>query len=174
MSAVVPANPIADLYSNHHGWLHGWLRRKLGCADHAADLAQDTFTRILASRDLLGEGCRHLQQPRAYLTTVAKHLLVDRARRQTLERAYLAELALLQQSLAGHPSPEEILLTLQALDQIGAALAGLSERAREAFVLHYLDGLTHEAIASHLGVSDRMVRKYLVQALVHCHQVRDA
>jgi RNA polymerase sigma-70 factor (ECF subfamily) len=173
VSAAAPANPVADLYAHHHGWLYGWLRRKLGCADNAADLAQDTFIRILATRDQLFAGGRPLVQPRAYLTTVAKNLLVDRARRQALEQAYLAELALVQDTLGGHPSPEDILLTVQALAQIGEALEGLSERVREAFLLHYLEGLGHAAIAEHLGVSDRMVRKYLVQALVHCQQVRD-
>ncbi|OPL22089.1 hypothetical protein B5L72_34410 [Pseudomonas aeruginosa] len=35
------------LYSEHHGWLQNWLRGKLGCAADAADLAQDTFSRML-------------------------------------------------------------------------------------------------------------------------------
>ncbi|MCP2821025.1 RNA polymerase subunit sigma-24, partial [Salmonella enterica subsp. enterica serovar Typhimurium] len=30
-----------DLYRGHHGWLQGWLRRKLGDAMDAADIAQD-------------------------------------------------------------------------------------------------------------------------------------
>lgn len=157
---------LRDLYCEHHGWLYGWLRKKLGCAHNAADVAQDTFVRIVASRDaLLG-----VREPRAFLTTTAKRLLVDRARRQLIEQAYLAELALLTESLPGYPSPEETLLTLQALEQISAALAGVSERARQAFLMHYLDGETHAVIAEELGVSARMVRKYLVQCLLHCHQ----
>ena len=149
------------LYADHHGWLFNWLRRKLGCSHNAADVAQDTFLRILASRDaLLG-----VSEPRAYLTTTAKRLLVDRARRQLLEQAYLAELALAAETLSGFPSPEEILEALQALEQISAALQGLSNKAQQAFVMHYLDGQTHAEVASQLGVSTRMVQKYLVQAL---------
>ncbi|MDU5679729.1 sigma factor, partial [Pseudomonas aeruginosa] len=34
---------VSHLYQDHHGWLQGWLRRRLGCAENAADLAQDTF-----------------------------------------------------------------------------------------------------------------------------------
>ncbi|WP_455170828.1 sigma-70 family RNA polymerase sigma factor [Azospirillum largimobile] len=157
-------------YSEHHGWLHNWLRRKLGCTHNAADVAQDTFLRILASRDaLLG-----IHEPRAFLTTTAKRLLLDRARRQTIEQAYLAELALAAETIAGHPSPEDVLAAVQALEQIGAALQAVSARAREAFLMHYLDGQTHASIAGHLGVSTRMVQKYLAQCLLQCCRVRDS
>lgn len=157
------------LYSEHHGWLHAWLRRKLGCAHNAADVAQDTFLRILASRDgLLG-----IREPRAFLTTTAKRLLLDRARRQVIEQAYLAELTLAAETIPGHPSPEDVLEAVQALEQIGAALQAVSVKAREAFLMHYLDGETHGAIAGRLGVSTRMVQKYLAQCLLQCCRVRD-
>ncbi|WP_049019952.1 sigma factor, partial [Burkholderia cenocepacia] len=39
---------IDALYADHHAWLRGWLSRKLGCAHRAADLAHDTFVRLLA------------------------------------------------------------------------------------------------------------------------------
>ncbi|MRW92932.1 sigma-70 family RNA polymerase sigma factor [Duganella sp. FT80W] len=156
---------VEALYADHHGWLQGWLQRKLGCSHGAADLTQDTFLRILNSRDaLLGA----IQTPRAYLTTTAKRLLVDRSRRQVIEQAYLQKLALIAGSLPGHPSPDEILVALQALEQIGAALDGLAPKPRAAFLRHYLDEHTHAAIAAELGVSTRMVQKYLVQALLHC------
>lgn len=155
---------VHALYADHHGWLYGWLRKKMGCAHNAADVAHDTFLRIIASRDALFG----IQEPRAYLTTTAKRLLVDRARRQLIEQAYLAELALASESLPGYPSPEETLATLQALERVGEALHRLAANAREAFLMHYLDGCTHAVIAQHLGVSTRMVQKYLVQALLHC------
>jgi len=39
---------MAALYVAHHGWLQAWLRRRLGDAHQAADLAQDTFVRLLS------------------------------------------------------------------------------------------------------------------------------
>jgi RNA polymerase sigma-70 factor (ECF subfamily) len=155
---------IEDLYADHHGWLQGWLRRKLGCVHHAADLAHDTFLRIIASRDALLD----IREPRAYLTTTAKRLLVDRSRRHLIEQAYLQEMTLLAQSLPGYPSSDEMLMAVEALEQIGAALQGLAPRPREAFLRHYLDEQTHAVIAADLGVSKRMVQKYLAQALLHC------
>lgn len=155
---------IEALYSSHHGWLHRWLQGKLGCAYHAADVAQDTFVRIISSRDaLLG-----IEQPRAYLTTIAKRLLIDRSRRQLIEQAYLAEIALIADTLPGYPSPEDIAMAVQALAQIAEALEGAPARVRKAFLRHYLDDQTQAAIAVEMGVSKRMVQKYLVQALLHC------
>lgn len=154
------------LYCEHHGWLFGWLRRKLGCGHHAADVAQDTFVRILGSRDaLLG-----MREPRAYLATTAKRLLIDEARRQLIEKAYLQELARVAASSQGAPSAQDVAQTVQALMQIEAALAGLAPKARQAFLLCYLEGCTQADAAAELGVSTKMVQKYLIQALAHCHR----
>jgi len=164
LSLAASPDPLHELYASHHGWLFGWLRRKLGCPEQAADLAQDTFLRILGARNALpGIG-----EPRAYLTTTANRLIIDRARRHAIEQAWLNELAALADPLAGFASPEEQLLAAEALAQIAAALEAVPAKAGEAFLLHYLDGLTHAEIGERLGVGPRMVRKYLVQCLVAC------
>jgi RNA polymerase sigma factor (sigma-70 family) len=155
---------IHTLYSDHHGWLLAWLRKKLGCAQNAADVAQDTFLRIITSRDALLE----MREPRAYLTTTAQRLLLDRARRQRIEHAYLAELSQLAQTMPVTCSPEQVLTALQALEQISAALDNVAPKAREAFLMHYLEEVPQAEIARRLDVSERMVRKYLVQTLLHC------
>ena len=160
---------ISDLYCEHHGWLFGWLRRKLGCAQNAADLTQDTFTRILKAR----ESVATLREPRAFLSTTARRLIIDQARRKQIENAYLKELALTAEALEGFQSPEQILTTLEALEQIAFILEGMHDKARQAFVLYYLDGLTQTEIARQLALSDRTVRKYLIQALLHCSHSLD-
>lgn len=171
MSSGEPAfqSAISALYSEHHSWLFGWLRRKLGCAHNAADLAQDTFVRILNAR----ESVATLREPRAFLSTTARRLIIDQSRRKKIENAYLQELALTAQALEGFQSPEQILTTLEALEQIAFILEGMHEKARQAFVLYYLDGMTQCEIARQLGLSDRTVRKYLIQALLHCSHSLD-
>ena len=160
---------ISDLYCEHHGWLFGWLRRKLGCAHNAADLAQDTFARILNAR----ESVASLREPRAFLSTTARRLIIDQVRRKHIENAYLQELALTAEALEGFQSPEHILSTLEALEHIAFMLEGLQDNVRLAFVLYYLVGLTQSEIARQLGLSDRTVRKYLIQALLHCSHSLD-
>ena len=68
----MPSNDsVQTLYSDHHGWLHAWLRSKLGNAADAADLAHDTFVRLLQRREHL-----QLNTPRAFLRTVARGLVI--------------------------------------------------------------------------------------------------
>ena len=165
--AATSANPVAELYEAHHGWLQGWLRRKLGCSQHAADLAQDTFVRILGARlDKLHE----VQEPRAYLTTVARGLVIDHYRRRELERAWLESLAHLPEAVA--PSPEHRQLVLEALMAVDRLLDGLSPKARAAWLHSRLDGLTHAEIAGLLGVSVSRVRQYLATAARQCYALR--
>lgn len=152
---------ISSLYTTHHGWLQGWLRRRLGNAADAADLAQDTFVRILGVRDLA-----NVQEPRAYLTTVARGVLVNWYKRQALERAYLEALASLPEPLA--PSPEERSLVLEALHEIDAMLDALPPLVRRAFLLSQLDGMKYEDIAAHLKVSLTSVKRYMAQAFRQC------
>ena len=109
-----------------------------------------------------------MREPRAFLSTTARRLIIDQARRKKIENAYLSQLALTAEALEGHQSAEDIIATLEALEQIAFILEGLPEKTRQAFVLYYLDGLNQADIGRQLGLSDRTVRKYLIQALLHC------
>jgi RNA polymerase sigma-70 factor (ECF subfamily) len=142
--------------------LLGWLRKKLSNAADAADVAHDTFLRVLTARKPL-----NAIEPRAYLTTIAKGLVIDRWRRQELERAYREALLAQPEHLA--PSPEAQLIVLEALAAIDRLLDGLRPPVRTAFLLAQIDGLGHAAIAERLGVSVRSVERYLAEALYQCH-----
>ena len=153
---------VGQLYVQHHGWLNQWRRRQLGCTDHAADLAQDTFLRLMAR----GSDITTLREPRAYLHTIAKGLLINYWRRRDVERAYLEALAATPEACA--PSPEARLLIIETLVRIDSMLAALPDRARQAFLLSQLDGLSYAVIAERLGVSERMVKKYMARAMFQC------
>jgi len=153
---------VHALYSDHHGWLVGWLRRKLGGdAVVAADLAQDTFVSVIEA----GSAPR-IQQPRPFLATLAKRLMIGRHRRKTLEAAYLDLVAPLTDEMA--PSPEVHCLALEALRQVDEALDGLPAKVKEAFLLAHLDGLSYARIAERLEVSTSSVKQYLTRANRHC------
>ncbi|MDQ3204004.1 MAG: sigma-70 family RNA polymerase sigma factor [Pseudomonadota bacterium] len=154
---------FTQLYSDHHSWLHGWLRKKLGCSQRAADLAQDAFIRVLTLTDP-----HTIKEPRAFLATMAGRLLIDGARRRRIEQAYLEALAN-QASDAGMPDPEAIHVALEALEKIAVMLAGLPSKNREAFLLSRLDGLTYSEIALELKVSASTVKNYVAAAMVHCY-----
>ena len=152
-----------NLYSDHHGWLQRWLRRKLDCACDAADLAHDTFVRVMArqrERPYLGE------EPRALLTHIAKGLVIDHWRRQNVERAYLDAVAHVPQCEV--PSAETQMLIIDTLTRIDAMLSTMSARTREIFLLAQLDGLTLKQIAERTQTPVITVRRHIHKALIAC------
>lgn len=149
------------LYREHHGWLTAWLCRRIGCVHNAADLAQDTFARLLVSRDISS-----VREPRAYLTTVAKGLMVNWSRRQSLERAYLEALALLPEPHV--PSPEHRLVILETLGEIDAMLDAMAPKAKRAFLLSQIEGMKYEEIARSVGVSVGSVKRYMQEGFRRC------
>lgn len=155
---------VHTLYSNHHGWLFGWLRKKLGCAHNAADIAQDTFLRILTAQDKRSD--LDLREPRAYLTTVAGRVILNHYRRLSLERAYLEALALVPDMYA--PAPEDRLIILETLHEIDAMLDALPHKARTAFLLAQFEDLSYAEISVRLDVSVRTVKRYMAQAFEEC------
>ncbi|MDR6713677.1 RNA polymerase sigma-70 factor (ECF subfamily) [Pseudomonas hunanensis] len=156
--------PLDVLYGTHRGWLHAWLRRTVGCSQQAADLAQDTFVRLLV-RDQPISG----RAPRALLARIAGGLVIDHWRRDALERAYLDALALLPE--ANYPSPEVRHEALQCLERIAQILDGLKPAVREAFLLYQLGGMTHAQVAQQLDISSRTAERYVASALLHCYHV---
>ncbi|MDH1008173.1 sigma-70 family RNA polymerase sigma factor [Pseudomonas nicosulfuronedens] len=158
---------VQSLYSDHHGWLHNWLRGRLGNAADAADLAQDTFLRVLLRPERV-----ELHTPRAFLRTVARGLVIDHWRRQELERAYLDSIAHLPEAQV--PSAEDRHNILQLLENIARLLDGLKPKVRKAFLLAQCEGMPHARIAEELGVSVRSVERYIAEALFHCYQLRYA
>lgn len=153
---------IHRLFVEHQSWLNGWLRRQLGCSQNAADLAQDTFVRLLGK----DQDMAAIREPRAYLHTIAKGLLINHWRRRQVEQAYLDALALQPEAVA--PSPESQALIIETLLRVDAMLARLPSKVRTAFMLSQLHGMTYAAIATELGVSERMIKKYMAQAMLHC------
>jgi len=62
------------------------------------------------------------------------------------------------------PAPEARLLALEALQEIDAALDGLPDPVRTAFLLAQLEGLSYAEIAARLNVSASSVKQYLTRA----------
>jgi len=159
---------VESLYCDHHRWLQGWLRRTLGNASDAADLAHDTFLRILAAPDHIPEKQAgwHLQEPRAYLTVIARRLVSNFYRRRSLEQAYLDALAALPP--ARSPSAEQRALVLETLHQVDAMLDSLPAKVRAAFLMAQFEGMGYAAIAAALAVSERTVKRYMAEAMARC------
>ncbi|WP_020406211.1 sigma-70 family RNA polymerase sigma factor [Hahella ganghwensis] len=156
---------VYALYSEHNDWLKSWLRKKLGCSHSAADMAQDTFVRVLSAAPNLFT----IKEPRAYLTTIAGRLIIDNARRKKIEQSYLETWSALYGEHAVAPSSQDLVEVVELLVEVANLLEGLPEKPRQAFLMSRLEGKAYSEIGEILGVSVSMVKKYVAQALLHCH-----
>lgn len=162
----MPASPLSKLgffFSDHHRWLLQHVQRQLRNRADAEDTAAEAFCQILAAR----VDPDSIEQPRAYLSTIARRLIFDRHRRRRLEQAYLERLMLLPEALA--PSPEETHLLLEALHAIDHCLAGLPLVVKKAFLMSQLDGLSYAEIGRRLDLCERTISRYMTQALRQCY-----
>lgn len=163
----MPATTYKQLYLDHHSWLKGWLYRRLGCGETAADLAQDTFVRVIHRR----HRPEQLREPRSFLATVAHGIVVNHWRRQDIERGYIEALAARPEPTTA--SPETRQLVLETLYELDAALSRLPDKARRTFLMAQLDGFTYRRIGTELGISERMVKKYMARAMLSCLALAD-
>lgn len=166
MPSSNPVNQqVSVFYQQHHRWLLGWLRPRVACRELAADLVQDVFIRVLSSEDVAAQ-LGAVREPKGYLATIARRLMIDHFRRARLEKAWLQALA--EQPQAVEISEETRALLLESLCQLDAMLAGLGAPVRRAFLLSQLDGMKYQAIATQLGVSVVTVTRYIAKATQHC------
>ncbi|MCH7393432.1 sigma-70 family RNA polymerase sigma factor [Acinetobacter dispersus] len=160
------SDPVNTLYRQHHSWLYQWLKRRLNHSEDAADLAHDTFIRILKRKDQL-----YFDQPRALLTTVAKGILINWYQRKSIEKAYL-------EALSSRPeydeiSPEQKISAIESLCLINQLLNQMPERQQQVFICSQLEGLTQQEIANRLNISTRTVMRDLVAVLTQCLAIMD-
>jgi RNA polymerase sigma-70 factor (ECF subfamily) len=130
---------------------HVWrfLRHLLGDEDLAADVTQETFVR---AHGALGR-FRHQARFSTWLFTIARNAAVDEqrrgARRQRLQHALATP----------RPAADASLGT-----EVRAALASLSPRLREAFVLVEVFGQPYQDAAEVLGVPTGTVKSRVFRA----------
>ena len=129
--------------------LRAYVYRVVGNPSDADDIVQDAFLRMLRA-DVPADDEEHL---RRYLYRVASNLIVDRWRRRKFEQG--AELP----SELSSPRPR-----FEEDADVAKIFSELKARDRALLWLAYVEGESHEEIASSLGVGRRGVRVMLFRA----------
>lgn len=134
---------LDDLYDAYGDALYRYLTLKLGSAQDAEDVLQETFVRLAR----YGDRWSFIRDPQAFAFRCAHNeanrYWKKRLRHRDREAAFRPELAGLL--FQGPDEASEI--------RLGEALAGLSAEQREAVVLKDFEGLTFRAIGAACGVS---------------------
>ncbi len=117
-----------------------------------------------------------IRSPEAYLFTVALHVMQQYAMRESGAVQFQDTSALLAELHApSDTDPELQTLADQRLEAFSRALEKLTPKVRATFILHRRYGLTLEQIATELGISSAMAKKYLIRALFQFrHHMSDA
>jgi RNA polymerase sigma factor (sigma-70 family) len=144
------------------GEVRGWLRRHVHTlrGPDADDLLQETYARLCLI------DFTRIENVRAYLYTVVRNLLAEHARRAVIvpmER--LGEIEALRIP-SDEPGPERRVSARQELERLERILDQLPERARRAFELQKLQGLSLRQIAQEMDIAERTVEKHLANALL--------
>lgn len=168
---VSPADPASarDAFDAavalHRDELLHYLRKRLAGGEAAADLAQETLSRMLKYRDDPG-----IADHRLLMFRIANNLVLEyhrtRQRHQATRHVSLDDAGPLH---VEQPSIEAIADARQAIQRLlKHTIAGLPPKCRLAFMLSRFDGLSYPQIAERMGVSVKMVEKHITKALLAC------
>jgi RNA polymerase sigma factor (sigma-70 family) len=171
---VIPAPPgvesqaelIERLFREHNEALIRFLRARVGSHQEALEVAQEAYVRML-SLDEPGA----VSYLRTFLFRTAANIAIDRRRRnQAQERA--SEQPQLHEN-AELRTPERRVAGEQTLSRLQNLIEAMPAKCRQSFVWHQIQGIDAATIARRLGITESMVRKYVVRALLHCRERMD-
>ena len=167
LSESPDTTPKAEsLVRNFNQSLIRTLQQRLGSYEDARDVAQEAYARLLN----LGQE-QVVSYHRALLFKIAQNLATDMLRR----RAYTELPEPDDLDIWPDPSadPERSARAQHVLDRLPGILSELPPNCAEAFRLVRMKQLSFKEAADRLGVTERMVRVYLVKALALCQQRLD-
>lgn len=144
----------------HEPALRAWLRGRVRELADVDDVVQESYA-LLAGLD----STAHIQDPRSYLFTTAKSVILQglrRARVVSIETVgEIERLDLRDEAL----SPERHASAVQELRRISQHIARLPDKCGEAFTLRKVQGLGQREIAARMGISENTVEKHIGKAL---------
>ena len=152
---------LARLFAEHNASLVQLLRAKLRSDQEARDVAQEAYVRLL-QLDRIGT----VSYLRSYLFRTALNIATDRLRSTSVRNA--AHRDPMFDPGVNELTPDRAALAEDELRVVAIALESLPAKPRYAFLLHRFADLDLDEVAERLGVTERMVRNYVLQALLCC------
>jgi len=161
------AQRISRLFSEHNESLIQFLATRLHSVQEAKEVAQEAYVRLLSLED---SGA--VSFLRAFLFKTAANLAVDRIRSRNRQRQAL-DAGLCDESREA-PTPDREAASAQEMEIVRHLVAELPPKCRRAFLLHRVHGAEFSEIAEEMGLSERMVRHYVLRAVLYCRAGLDA
>lgn len=149
------------LYEREARWLLGVAMRIVRDRDLAHDVLQDAFLQIWQRAQTYQ---RALGSARGWIYTVVRHRALDEARKQHREVAAGDDLEGLAD--AHHQLDQPQVEPLADAASLNRCLETLDEKKRECIVFAFVDGYTHEQIASTLATPIGTVKSWIRRGLL--------
>jgi RNA polymerase sigma-70 factor, ECF subfamily len=141
------ADAFAALYARHKGPLYRYLLRQVRNAGAAADLFQDVWSRLVATRGRYEARAKFA----TYLFHIAHNCTIDFFRRDRIMRRSArpeeADAGSMEPEVPEYQRPDGMAELAEQQSALLAAVAALPPEQRETFLLHEETGLTIEEIA---------------------------
>jgi RNA polymerase sigma-70 factor (ECF subfamily) len=153
---------LRDLLLADYGGLDRQLTRRLGSADLASDVLQETYLRLEGMNEI-----GPVRSPKAYLFRIAVNIANDRRRAEN-RRLTVDEVDCLLDIADDSPDAARVMEDRSEVTLLRRAIAELPERRRRVLVLSRIEGIPNREIARQLGVTVRTVETDLKQAVEHC------
>jgi RNA polymerase sigma factor (sigma-70 family) len=153
---------LTAIEKNHGRQLRRYLAARLrNAASDVPDLVQEIFLRLLRIKNQ-----ETIRNPRAYLFTVASHVLHQHALKQTATPEFI-EIADVVPELQSIPDTDPAVQAEldQRFEAIGRGLRAAAPAAYATFMLHRYHGLPLKEISRRLDVSHVTTKRYLARAL---------
>lgn len=159
---------VVEFYQQQHQALIYFLQSKLGSVQEAHDVAQETYERLLSN-----DKTQAINNPRAFVFRVANNLATDYMRQRKV-RGY-EEVGDFDgnEIISPNPSPDEQLENELMVGLAIRFIAELPPKCRLAFLHYKFEEREYADIADVLGVSESMVRKYVLRAMTYCRERLD-
>lgn len=135
----------------------------------AEDVLQEVFVKLARGRDLYDPRARF----RPWLYTIARnHALNHLQSRAVLRAQQTVSLDAMREPAGGHSAREpagpadtfQAVASKDAMGRLDRTIARLASPAREIFLMHAVDGLSHEEIALVLAMNPATVRTHFHRA----------
>jgi len=154
---------VSAAFIENSAFLNNYLRRFLYARQDIEGVMQETYLKAYRA-----EQAREIEQPKAFLFTIAKNLAVNELRKKSRQMTDYIDDSEGVQTLFGLNTVENEIEAEQSLGVYCDAVATLSKQCRRVYLLGKVDGLRHREIADRLGISLSSVEKHLVKGSLQC------
>ncbi len=157
---------IMKVFQENEIALKRFIKRFTSVSHNVDDFAQETFLKCFAA-----ELRMQINEPKAFLFKIAKNVALTEIRKDSRSpRGYLKNVDDISQILdTDQATAEDWLDGRKKLILFSKAVAQLTPRCREAFLMRRIDNLQYKQIANRMDISVSAVEKHVTTGLLRCN-----